>query len=177
MSSSSIRGVPVGVWALRAVVVAGSLVALYSAAPEGFVPSPFVGALVAVVSGAFALRPEQFVGSVALALVLVWWALVVGTALPDGSLVAAAALLAAHLAAVLLGYGPPQMSVGRDLVLLWVPRGAAVWLAALVVWLTARAYTGHATPTLFWLAGLAAALVGAVVAAVVVPTRELRVDR
>jgi hypothetical protein len=69
------------------------------------------------------------------------------------------------------------MPVGADLVLLWVPRGAVVWLAALVVWLTARVYTGHATPTLFWLAGLAAALVGAVVAAVVVPTRDLQDDR
>ena len=69
------------------------------------------------------------------------------------------------------------MEVGADLVMLWVPRAAAVWLAALVVWLTARAYTGHATPTLFWLAGLAAALVGAVVAAVVIPTRDLRAER
>jgi hypothetical protein len=69
------------------------------------------------------------------------------------------------------------MQVGPDLVVLWVPRGAVVWLAALVVWLTARAYTGHATPTLFWLAGLAAALVGAVVAAVVVPTRDVRAVR
>ncbi len=66
------------------------------------------------------------------------------------------------------------MPVGADLVLLWVPRGAVAWLAALVVWLTARAYAGHATPAVFWLAGLAAALVGAVVAAVVAPTRDIR---
>ena len=90
---------------------------------------------------------------------------------------AAGGLLAAHVAALLLGYGPARMEVGADLVMLWVPRAAAVWLAALVVWLTARAYTGHATPTLFWLAGLAAALVGAVVAAVVIPTRDLRAER
>ncbi len=69
------------------------------------------------------------------------------------------------------------MEVGADLLVLWVPRAAAVWLAALVVWLTARAYTGHATPTVFWLAGLSAALVGAVVAAVAVPTRDQRVER
>ena len=172
-----IRGIPTSVWVLRSVVVLGSVVALYAAAPEGFVPSPFVSVVVVVVAGAFALRPEHFVGSVALALVLLWWALVVGSAVPGGTLVAAAALLAAHVAAVLLGYGPPQMPVGADLVRLWVPRAAAVWLAALVVWLTARAYTGHATPTLFWLAGLTAALVGAVVAAVVVPTRDLRAER
>jgi hypothetical protein len=35
----------------------------------------------------------------------------------------------------------------------------------------ARAYADRATPTSFWLAGLAAALVGSVVAAVVVQTR------
>ena len=172
-----IRGIPTSVWVLRLVVVLGSLLALYAAAPEGFVPSPFVGAVVLVLAGRFAVRPEHFVGSVALSVVLVWWALHVGSSVPAGALVAAAGLLAAHVAAVLLGYGPPQMEVGADLVVLWVPRAALVWLAALVVWLTARAYTGHATPTLFWLAGLAAALVGAVVAAVVVPTRDLRVER
>jgi hypothetical protein len=172
-----IRGIPVSVWTLRAVVVLGSLLALYAGAPEGFVPSPFTGALVAVLAAAFALRPEHFVGSVALSVVLVWWALHVGSAVPTGALVAAAALLAAHVAAVLLGYGPPQMRVGADLVVLWVPRTAVVWLAALVVWLTARAYTGHVTPTLFLLTGLAAAVVGAVVAAVVIPTRDLRDER
>jgi hypothetical protein len=172
-----IRSIPVSVWTLRAIVVLGSVLALYAATPEGFVPSPFAGALVVVLSVAFALRPEHFVGSVALSVVLVWWALHVGSAVPAGALVAAGGLLAAHVAAVLLGYGPPQMHVGADLVVLWVPRAALVWLAALVVWLTARAYTGHATPTLFWLAGLAAAVVGAVVAAVVIPTRDPRAER
>ena len=172
-----IRGLPTGVWVLRLVIVLGSLLSLYAAAPEGFVPSPFVGAVVLVLAGIFAVRPEHFVGSVALSVVLVWWALHVGSSVPVGALVAAGGLLAAHVAAVLLGYGPPHMQVGPDLVVLWVPRAAVVWLAALVVWLTARAYTGHTTPTLFWLAGLAAALVGAVVAAVVVPTRGVRAVR
>ena len=172
-----IRGLPTGVWVLRLVIVLGSVLSLYAAAPEGFVPSPFVGAVVLVLAGIFAVRPEHFVGSVALSVVLVWWALHVGSSVPAGALVAAGGLLAAHVAAVLLGYGPARMEVGADLVMLWVPRAAAVWLAALVVWLTARAYTGHATPTLFWLAGLAAALVGAVVAAVVIPTRDLRAER
>jgi hypothetical protein len=168
---------PLSVWVLRAVVVGGQMTALYAAAPEGFRPSLFVTVLVLAVSVGFALRPEHFVGSAALVVVLLWWALQVRTALPDGTLVAAGALLSAHLAALLLGYGPATMPVDADLVLLWLPRGAAVWLAALVVWLTARAYTGHATPAAFWLVGLAAALVGAVVAAVVVPTRDIQDDR
>jgi hypothetical protein len=165
------------VWVLRAVILLGVMTALYAAAPEGFVPSPFVGAVVLVAAVAFALRPENFTGPTAQILVLLWWALVVKAAFPDGTLVAAGALLATHLAAVLLAYGPSQMSVGADLVMVWVPRGAVAWLAALVVWLTARAYTGHAVPGVFWLAGLAAALVGAVVAAVVVPTRDMQDDR
>jgi hypothetical protein len=176
MNIGMLRRAHASVWVLRIIVVLGPLVALYAAAPEGFVPSPFVAAVVLAASVGFAVRPEYFVGSAVLAVVLIWWALVVGSAVPDGTLVAAAALLAAHVAALLLGYGPPEMPVGTDLVLLWVPRGAVVWLAALVVWLTARAYTGHATPALFWQVGLAAALVGAVVAAVVVPTRDQQDD-
>jgi len=94
--------------------------------------------------------------------------------MPGGALVAAAALVAAHVAGVLLGYGPPRMAVGADLVLPWVVRGALVWLAAPVVWVAARAYSGEASPTSYWLGGLAVALVGAVVGAVRVPMRNLR---
>jgi hypothetical protein len=173
-----IRAAHPSVWVLRALVAAGLMVALYAAAPEGFVPSPFVTVVVLTAGIGSAMRPEHFVGSAAPAVVLVWWALVVQSAFPNGTLVAAGALVTSHLAAVLLGYGPPTMPVGADLVLLWVPRGAAVWVAALVVWLTARAYGGHATPSEFWLAGLAAAVIGAVVAAVVLPTtRALQEDR
>ncbi len=177
MNLPRIGRVPLSVWILRAVIVAGSMLALYAAAPEGFVPSPFAALVVLALAIGFALRPEHFVGSATLVVVLLWWALVVKTAFPNGTLVAAGALLAAHVAALLLGYGPSQMPVGSDLVKLWLPRGAAVWLAALVVWITDRAYNGHATPGSFWLVGLTAALVGAVVAAVVVPTRDIQEDR
>lgn len=165
-----IRSTRPSVWVLRALVLLGLMVALYAAAPEGFVPSPFLTVVVLVAGIGSALRPEYFVSIATPTIVLVWWALVVQSAFPDGTLVAAAALLTSHVAAVLLGYGPPTMPVGADLVLLWLPRGAAVWLAALMVWFTAHAYSGHATPSEFWLTGLAAAIVGAVVAAVVLPT-------
>lgn len=168
-----IRGVRTSVWGLRVVAALGPMVALWAAAPAGFVPSPFVVSVVALASVAYALRPEHFTGPIVMAVVLLWWALAVGAAMPAGSLVAAAALLAGHVAGVLLGYGPPEMPVDSHLALLWAFRGATTWLAAPVVWLVADAYSGHATPTSFWLVGLATALVGAVVAAVVVPTREL----
>jgi hypothetical protein len=169
-----VRGVHTSVWALRLVVLLGPLVALWSAAPSGHVPSPFVVALVAVLGIGYAARPENFSGPIVMAVVLLWWALSIGSAMPVGALVAAAGLVAAHVAAVLLGYGPPQMPVDTDLALRWAFRAAASWLAALVVWVAADAYSGHATPTSFWLVGLATALVGAVVAAVVVPARDLR---
>jgi hypothetical protein len=171
--NSLFRGVRTSVWVLRALAALGPLVALWSAAPAGFVPSPFVVGVVAIASIAYALRPEHFSGPVVMVVVLLWWALSVGSAMPVGSLVAAAGLVAAHVAGVLLGYGPPTMPVDADLTLLWVFRGAATWLAAPVVWFAADAYSGHATPTSFWLVGLATALVGAVVAAVVVPARDL----
>jgi hypothetical protein len=50
-------------------------------------------------------------------------------------------------------------------------RAATSWTAALAVWAVARAYGGPGSPETFWLSGLAAALVGAVVAAVATPIR------
>jgi hypothetical protein len=172
-----IRRVPRIVWILRAIAALGPLVALWAAAPEGLVPSPFVVVVVVLVGLANAFRPEHFIGPIAFAVVLLWWALHAGATMPVGALVASAALVASHVAGVLLGYGPPRMVVGRELVVPWVVRGALVWLAAPVVWIAARAYGGQASPTSFWLAGLAVALVGAVVGAVVVPTRDMQADR
>ena len=106
---------------------------------------------------------------------LVWWAAtVVGDAGPARSLAAAAALLAAHVAAVLLGLRARREMARRPPRWPCSGRAAAalVWLAALVVWLAAPRLRGQPTPTTFWLAGLAAALVGAVVAAVVLPARS-----
>jgi hypothetical protein len=169
-----VRRVPWSVWCLRAVAALGPLLAVTAGAPEGFVPSMFVVVATAALGLAYAFLPEHFIGSVVLVAVLLWWSLHVGSSMPGGALVAAAALVAAHVAGVLLGYGPPRMAVGADLVLPWVVRGALVWLAAPVVWVAARAYSGEASPTSYWLGGLAVALVGAVVGAVRVPTRNLR---
>ena len=172
-----IRRVPRVVWVLRCIAALGPLVALWAAAPEGLVPAPFVVVVVVLAGVAYAFRPEHFIGPIVLAVVLLWWALHVGPSMPVGAMVAAAAIIASHVAGVLLGYGPPRTPVGPDLVRPWVVRGASVWLAAPVVWIAARAYGGQASPTSFWLAGLAVALVGAVVGAVVVPTRDMQEDR
>jgi hypothetical protein len=90
--------------------------------------------------------------------------------------VAAAGLVLAHVSCTLLAYGPPSMPVPGLLVRVWVMRGFLVWLTAPAIWLVARVYADRATPTSFWLAGLAAALAGAVVAALAVPERGVRRD-
>jgi len=166
------RGVPATTWALRAVVALGPLVAILAPAPQGFTPSAFSIVVVLVASVAWALVPDNVLAGGALVLVLVWWTFVVGAALPFTSVVAAAALVLSHSAATVLGYGPPRAQLDRRLLSTWTLRAAAVWPAALVIWLVADVYSGRATPTSFWLLGLAAGLVGAVVAAVWVPLRS-----
>jgi hypothetical protein len=168
-----IRRVPGSVWGLRAVAALGPLVALWAGAPEGLVPSVFVVLVTVALGVGYAFWPEHFIGPITLVVVLLWWSLHVGASMPGGALVAAAALVASHVAGVLLGYGPPRMAIPAGLVGTWVWRGAMVWLAAPVVWVVARAYSGEASPTTFWLAGLAVAIVGAVVGAVLVPASDV----
>jgi hypothetical protein len=167
-----IRGVPRTVWALRSTVVLGPVVALTAAAPQGYAPSGFVVVLVLLAALGWAFAPDHVLGGVSLLVVLVWWAVAVGEALPVASLVAAAGLLLSHTAATVLGYGPPRTRIAPRLLATWARRASAVWVVALVIWVVADAYSGHATPPSFWLLGLAAALIGAVVAALRAPMRD-----
>jgi hypothetical protein len=166
------RNVTVTAWVLRVLVALGPLVAVLADVPGGHTPSPFVIVVVALGGLLFAVAPDSFVGVVVMGIVVLWWALSVGEGVPIASVVAAAALLTSHVAATLLGLGPARVVLAPSLVTRWVVRGLLVWPAALVVWLVADAFSGRPTPTTFWLAGLAAALVGAVVAALVVPGRS-----
>ena len=169
-----IRGVPLTVWALRTAVVLGSAVALWAPAPWGYAPSPFIVAVVLLTALGGAFLPDHLLGSVSPLVVVVWWASVVGPALPFASVVAAAGLLIGHTAATVLAYGPARTRIAARVLATWVLRAAAAWLVAPVVWVVAAAYRGHATPASFWLLGLAAALVGAVTAALWAPVRESR---
>lgn len=165
------RGARPSVWAMRGVLVAGLVLALLGGIPEGYTPPVVLVAL--VVAGALlaAFRPEHLGHSVTMGLVLAWWALQLRTEMPVAALVVAAGLTVAHVAATVLGYGPPALPVDSALALLWSGRAAMTWTAALVVWVVARTYTGHGSPALFWLTGLAAALLGAVAAGVTAPLR------
>jgi hypothetical protein len=165
------RDTQTSVWVGRAVVVASLMLALLAGAPGGYDPSVFVVVVVALAATVSAFRPDHLVVSLTMALVVIWWARHLDTGMPAVVLLVAAALTAAHVAATVLAYGPPTLAVDSRLALLWAARGAVVWVAALVVWGVARTYTGHGTPTLFWLGGLAAALVGSVAAGMAMPVR------
>jgi len=169
-----IRGVPRTVWALRGVVVLGPVVAVSAAAPQGYSPSVFVVVLVLLTALGWALAPDNLFGGVSLVLVLVWWAIVVGGALPFSAVVAAAGLLLSHTAATVLAYGPARTHISPRLVAMWAVRASAVWVVALAIWVVAAAYIGRAAPAYFWLLGLGAALVGAIAAALRAPVRDSR---
>jgi hypothetical protein len=165
------QGLSRGGWALRAVIALGPPVALLAAGPEGFVPPLWLVVLVVLLSLGFAYLPEQYIGSGAMVLVVGWWAVDVRDAMPIAVVVSAGALLASHLAATLAAYGPRVLSPDRAIVLRWTRRGALAWLVAPMLWLVVDAQRGRTTPASYWVAGLAVALVVAVVVATVYPTR------
>lgn len=175
MSSTGVtrmwRGAVPSVWVLRCLVVVGLMLALLAGVPEGYPPPVVLVVVVGLLGAGSAMRPDHLVVSVTMGVVTVWWALQLRTDMPVAVLVVAAGLIGAHVAATLLGYGPTSLPVDPALAVLWTMRAAMAWTAGLGVWAVARAYGGHGTPATFWLTGLAAALVGAVVAAVVTPIR------
>ena len=158
------RGWTPGQWALRATVVAGLMVALLATGLRGVWPAWWFALLVVGLAVAFSLLPEAPMGTVATGLVLAWW----GFAFRDGphpqALLAAAGLLAAHVAAVLAGYGPRDLPLDPATVRLWAVRGVLVFLAAPAVFAVAILLRGQPEPVGIWVAGLAAALVTTVAA-------------
>ena len=172
-----IRGAQPSVWVLRAVMFAGLAVALLAGEGEGYTPPVLL--IVVVLLGALmsVFRPEHLSVSITMGLVVFWWALQLRGEMPGVVLVVAAALVAGHVSATLLSYGPPSLPLDPELALLWVARGGLGWLAALGVWVVARVYSGHGTPSLFWLSGRAAVVVAAVVAGTIAPLRSETASR
>jgi hypothetical protein len=160
------------VWVVRVLAVLGLQLGLLGGVPEGYVPSALVALPVLLGGVLAAFRPDHLLVSVTMGVVVLWWAFELHSRMPAGCMVAAAGLVITHVACTLLAYGPPYMAISADLAVVWAVRAVLVWLAAAVVWLVARVYADHATPTSFWVAGLAAALVGSVIAALVVRIGE-----
>jgi hypothetical protein len=120
-------------WALRVVIAIGPPLALVAAAPQGYVPSVWFSVIVVVASLAYAAMPEQLVAGLVNVLVIGWWAAAVEGGLPFASVVAAAALLASHVAATLAAYGPNRLSPERRITLRWLRRGLVVGLMVVVL--------------------------------------------
>ena len=153
-----------GQWLLRAVAALGPVLAVLATIPVGTPPPWWLVVVTAALGAGYAYFPDSAVGTGVLLLVLIWWA--VGP--PDGlhpmAILAAAALLAAHVAGILAGYGPGSVPPDPAAVRRWVARGIVVLPAAVLAWAMATAARDSDEPPGLWAAGLAGLLVGIVVA-------------
>jgi hypothetical protein len=156
---------------LRAVILVAPVLALLAARPADF-PSGWFVVLTVVLSVGFAAMPESALGTACLGLVVFWWALAASAGVPVAAIPAALLLLAAHVAAVLLSYGPPSLPIGTALLGRWLRRGVGVAVAAPLVWLVAVVVDDQPEPPGIWVAGLACAVVVCIVAATAVTMRE-----
>ncbi len=152
--------------ALRSLIAAGPLVAVLVSGLDGELPPPWLVVIVGAFSVAHALLPDSQLGTTAALLALGWWALGPIAALPASLLLAATALLVAHVSAVLAAYGPPDLPLDPPLLRTWLRRGLLSLLAAPLVWVAVAAIDDQPEPAGIWVAALLAASVGAVVASV-----------
>jgi hypothetical protein len=156
---------------LRAVILVAPVLAVLSARPADRPHGWFI-VLTLVLSVGFAAMPESALGTACLGLVVFWWALAASDGVPVGAIPAALLLLATHVAAVLLSYGPPSLPIGAALLGRWLRRGAAVAVAAPLVWLVAIVVEDQPEPPGIWVSGLACAVVVCIIAATAVTMRE-----
>ncbi len=136
---------------LRLVVVVGSSLAVLLSEPSPWVLAAAVGC-----AAGWAVWPASGFGLGAVTLATLGWALT-----DDRSLVvvsAALALLAAHLAAAVLATGPRDWWPDLGLVRVWSLRGAAMWLAAPLLYLVVVGFDDVDQRDL-WPLGLAVAVV------------------
>ena len=156
---------------LRVVILVTPVLALLAARPADLPHGWFV-ALTLVLSLGFAAMPESPMGTLCLGVVVFWWALAASDGVPIGAIPAALLLLAAHVAAVLLSYGPPALPIGTALLGRWLRRGAGVAVASPLVWLVAVVVDDQPEPPGIWISGLACAVVVCIVAATAVTMRQ-----
>lgn len=152
------RGRPTpGQWVLRGLIATMPVLAVLCTIGAGQAPAVWFVALVAGLGLGFAAYPESAVGIAVLVLVVAWWGVGLRDGLDPWALPAAAAILTAHLAAVVSAYGPPQLPVDPPVGWLWVRRGSAVFVAAPVLLLLATWLRDSPEPAGIWVLGLAAA--------------------
>ncbi len=159
-------------WVLRVLVALSPLAALLCTAGAGEGAPGWLVVLVLVLGLGWAAFPESVAGAAVIVAVIVWWGVGLREGLDVWALPAAAALLAAHVAAVLLSYGPPQLQLDGPTFWLWVRRGASVYLAAPLVFGLAVWVRDQPAPDGMWAVGLAAALAAMLAASVVLARRD-----
>ena len=160
-----------GQWALRATMALGPVLALAATGLAGTAPKPLLVVIVAGLGLTYAGLPEGPFGTTAFGVVVVWWGFGLRDGLQPACLLAAALLLAAHVAGILVAYGPDGLPVDRGLLVMWLRRSALALLLAPSLYVVALLLRGHEAPGV-WVAGLAAALVAVLVATVAFTAEE-----
>ncbi|RYC07228.1 hypothetical protein [Nocardioides zhouii] len=151
MTSSVSRHLPPGLTlpslALRALLLVLPCAALALALPER--PHVVVVVLVVLCSALWARVPDHLAGAVSLALVVAWWT--VHDVLDWRILVVGVLLLAAHVVATLLSYGPDALAVDPRLARLWLARGLLALVPLPVTWLALRGLDADLAPPWLWM--------------------------
>ena len=152
-----------GQWLLRVVIVLAPVGAMVASVPAGASLRVALLVILVVLALLFAWFPASLAGVLVLLLPVAWWATAVDDPLHPSVLLAAAALLACHVAALLAAYGPDRLPVDPVLVRLWVRRAVLVLLPVPVVWAVADVLAGERERPALWVVGLVVACVGAIV--------------
>ncbi len=147
---------------LRVVLFLLPCIALAVALPAR--PHLLVVATVVGCAAWWARTPDHLSGGVALVTVMVWWT--VHGVVDWRILVVGALVLAAHVIATVLSYGPASLPVDPRLAALWLRRGLLAFVPLLVTWFALRVLDARLAPSWLW---MTAALV--LVALIVVTLR------
>lgn len=140
-------GVTAPVVLLQGLVLLLPCVALGLALPERPHWAVLLG--VPVSAAAWCRSPDHAVGIVPLSLVGGWWA---AHGVVDWKvLVVAVLLLGAHVAAILLAYGPGTLAVDRRLARLWAGRALLALVPVPLAWLAVRELEPGWAPGGLWL--------------------------
>ncbi|WP_296605214.1 hypothetical protein [Nocardioides sp.] len=159
---------------LRALVLVGPVVAVLVSGPAGHGPPWWLVLVVAALSGASGWFADATFAVAPLLVAVGWWAAALGATTSAWLLVAAGALVVAHVAGLLASYGPPTMPVDRAVTRLWVRRGVLVLLTAPVAWAAVLLLDDQPEQPGIWVLGVGVACLATVAATVALRTEEGR---
>lgn len=142
-------GATAQVLVLRSMLLILPCAALALALPE--VPHLGVVALVVLCSAGWMHSPDHPAGAVALLLVAGWWT---AHGVVDWRvLVVGVLLVAAHVVAILMAYGPATLAVDPHLATRWLRRGLLVLVPMPVTYAAVRGLDPRLAPSWIWMAG------------------------